>query len=144
MRQILPLVTAFSFTVSHHVWRRGFLHWNICAVKAKRSHSASTWTRMTTVQSITINADQRAPNGLLFHDAPCGQSFFLTRPSLSIFPHSYTNSPLTRTENCDFRVFLLLVPSPAPCLVLTQAAPLSAPLQPWEEEAHAWAMTGAH
>lgn len=95
---------------------------------------------------------KRAQNGLLFHNAPCGTSFFRARTSHSIFPHSYTNSPLIRSEKCDFQhsslgVFFFsptltppfLAPSAAPLPGADPASrplcPLRGPLQPWEEEA---------
>lgn len=92
----------------------------------------------TNVRSITIKTDQRAQNGLLFRNAPCGTSFFLTLPSHSIFPHSYTNSPLIRSEKCDFQHSLLCFSSfahrqpPAWCWPSqkTPSAPSVAPSKP--------------
>lgn len=62
----------------------------------------------------------------------------LFSPPHSVVPHSYTNSSLIRAEKCDFHIplveSLLLVPFPAPCLVLTQPAdplhPLCVPSNP--------------
>lgn len=83
--------TAFS-RASHRGWRRACLLWSIshCKGKGNLPPGPFNWhgNKRTTVQSITINTDQRAPNGLVFLDAPCGTSFFLTGPSHSIFPHS--------------------------------------------------------
>lgn len=81
---------------------------------------------------------------------------FLRVLSDSIFPTLIqTNPPLIKSQKCDFQLpfmwFLHLIPSPAPCLVLTPctqpSGPLCSPcgpLRPWEEEAHAGAVTLAH
>lgn len=97
--------------VSHRGRGSGCLLWNISHCKGKENLPPGPFNKhgnkWTTVQSITINTDQRAQSGLLFLDAPCGTTFFLARPSHSIFPHSYTNSPLIRSEKCDFQLSLL-------------------------------------
>lgn len=138
IRQILPLVTAFSFTCITSQMKEGLFTLEYLHCKGKEKAFNEHRNKQTTVQSITINTDQRAQNGLVFHKAPCGTSFFLTQPSHSIFPHSYTNSPLIRSEKCDFQLSLLCFSSlshpqpPAWCWPSQQtpSAPSVAPSNP--------------
>lgn len=63
------------------------------------------------------------------------QPFFLTRPSRSIFPHSYTNSPLIRSEKCDFSSPSCVslpcpIPSPLPGADPASRPPLPPPRPP--------------
>lgn len=106
--------------VSQHGQRRARLHGNICTVKAERSHSAGR-PPCSQLRSTQIKEHR------MYSQDSCDQR----RTSCSLFPHSYTNSPLTRSEKFDFQLSPVLFLLLAPCLVLTQPAdPLHAPPPP--------------
>lgn len=143
--QILPLVTAFSFTCIAPRLKEGLFTLEYVHCKGKEEAlSTRTQTSGLLCSPSQYPHIKRAQNGLLFHNAPCGTSFFRARTSHSIFPHSYTNSPLIRSEKCDFQhsslaFFFFSHPYPTlPCPIRSppawcwpsQQAPLPPPRPP--------------
>ena len=152
--QTLPLVTALPFSrVSHRGWRRGCLLWSISHCKGKENLPPGPFNKLwKQVHHCAVNYNKHRSKGTEWTSVSrCTMwpNFFPYR-ALALHLPTLINSPLIRTEKCDFHLSLLcfffLSHPLAPCVVLTQPAdplcPLGGPLQPWEEEAHARATTG--